>query len=137
MGHSNISSSSESLLVLPNRWTSLNSSSHDDEVKVFGTQHSTFTIMETGVCCGSAGKESTCNVGDLSLILGWQDPWKRERLPTPVFWPGESHGHCSPWGLKELDMTERLSLSLHSMVPLASLITQLVKNLPAMWETWV
>ena len=23
--------------------------------------------------------------------LGWEDPW-RERLPTPVFWPGESHG---------------------------------------------
>ena len=38
-------------------------------------------------------------------------PWRRERLPTPVFWPGESHGY-SPWGLKELDMTERLSLSI-------------------------
>ena len=21
--------------------------------------------------------------------LGWEDPWKREQLPTPVFWPGE------------------------------------------------
>ena len=20
--------------------------------------------------------------------LGWEDPWRRERLPTPVFWPG-------------------------------------------------
>ena len=35
-------------------------------------------------------------------------PWRRERLPTPVFWPGEFHGLCSPWGRKELDMTERL-----------------------------
>ena len=25
-------------------------------------------------------------------------PWKRERLPTPVFWPGEFHGLCSQWG---------------------------------------
>ena len=25
--------------------------------------------------------------------LGWEDPWRRERLPTPVFWPGEFHGH--------------------------------------------
>ena len=33
-------------------------------------------------------------------------PWRRERLPTPVFWPGEFHG---PQGHKELDMTERLS----------------------------
>ena len=25
-------------------------------------------------------------------------PWRRERLPTPVFWPGEFHGPHSPWG---------------------------------------
>ena len=37
-------------------------------------------------------------------------PWRRERLPTPVFWPGEFHGLYSPWGHKELDMTEWLSL---------------------------
>ena len=30
--------------------------------------------------------------------LGWKDPWRRERLPTPVFWPGEFHGVYSPWG---------------------------------------
>ena len=23
--------------------------------------------------------------------LGGKIPWKRERLPTPVFWPGEFH----------------------------------------------
>ena len=44
-------------------------------------------------------------------------PWRRESLPTPVFWPGEFHGQrsltgYSPWGCKELDTTERLSLSL-------------------------
>ena len=38
-------------------------------------------------------------------------PWRRERLPTPVFWPGEFHGLYSPWGCKELDMTEQLWLS--------------------------
>ena len=38
-------------------------------------------------------------------------PWRRERLPTPVVWPGESHGLYSPGGRKELDMTEQLSLS--------------------------
>ena len=37
-------------------------------------------------------------------------PWRRERLPTPVFWPREFHGLYGPWGRKELDMTERLSL---------------------------
>ena len=37
--------------------------------------------------------------------------WRREWLPTPVFWSGEFHGQrslagYSPWGCKELDMTE-------------------------------
>ena len=44
--------------------------------------------------------------------LGWEDPpWGKERLPTPVFWPGECHGLYSPRGHKDSDMTERLSLS--------------------------
>ena len=37
-------------------------------------------------------------------------PWRRERLPTPVFWPGEFNGLYSPWGCKESDTTEQLSL---------------------------
>ena len=42
-----------------------------------------------------------------------EDPWRREWQPTPVFLPGESHEQrslevYSPWGHKELDMTERL-----------------------------
>ena len=42
---------------------------------------------------GSVGKESACNEGDIGF-----DPWigkircRREWQPTPVFWPGESHG---------------------------------------------
>ena len=65
-----------------------------------------------GFHCGSAGKESTLDAGDLGLSLGRFPPTqRRERLPTPVFWPGEFHGLYSPWGRKESDRTERLSLS--------------------------
>ena len=40
-------------------------------------------------------------------VLSWSRKWQ----PTPVFLPGESHGQrnlagYSPWGRKELDMTE-------------------------------
>ena len=43
-------------------------------------------------------------------------PWRRKRLPTPVFWLGEFRGLCSPW-CKDLDMTEQLSLtSLHLLL---------------------
>ena len=46
-----------------------------------------------GFLCGSAGKESACNEGDLGSIPGFgRFPWRRERLPTPVFWPREFHG---------------------------------------------
>ena len=33
-------------------------------------------------------------------------PWGREKLPTPVFWPGEFHGLYSPRGHKESDTTK-------------------------------
>ena len=63
-----------------------------------------------GFPCGLAGKESACNAGDLGSILGLgRSSRGRERLPTPVFWPGEFHGH-SPWGSKESDTTEQLLL---------------------------
>ena len=34
--------------------------------------------------------------------LGWEDPLGRDRLLTPVFWPGEFHELYSPWGHEEL-----------------------------------
>ena len=59
-------------------------------------------------------------------------------MPTPVLLPGKSHGQrslvgCSPWGLKESDMTERLhfhalekEMTIHSSV--------LAWRIPAMGE---
>ena len=50
--------------------------------------------------------------------LDWDDPLeKRGWQPTPVFLPGEFHGQrslvgYSPWGPKELDTTDCLTLSL-------------------------
>ena len=43
-------------------------------------------------------------------------PWRREWQLAPVFFPGESHGQWSlagfsPWGCKESDTTEQLTLS--------------------------
>ena len=51
--------------------------------------------------------------------LDHEDPWRREWQPSPVFLPGESQGQrslegYSPWGHKELNMTEQLTLSLHT-----------------------
>ena len=56
--------------------------------------------------CGSAGKESTCNAGDLGSIPGLGR------------YSGEGKGYPLQYSW-------------------ASLVAQLVKNLPAMRETWV
>ena len=52
--------------------------------------------------------------------LGQEDLLEKGWQPTPVFLPGESHGQksmvdYSPWVCKELDTTERLTLS-HSQI---------------------
>ena len=51
---------------------------------------------------------------------------RREMLPTPVFWPGEFHGLSSPWGCKESDTTEQLSLSLTTSTRFNSAISYLL-----------
>ena len=67
--------------------------------------------------CGSDGKKSACNAGDLGLspglgrspgegmathsrFLAWEIPWTEEP------------GSCSLWGCKDSDGTEQLMLSL-------------------------
>ena len=64
---------------------------------------------------GSAGKESACNAGDLSLIPGLgRSPG--EGKGYPLQYSGlENSMDYSPWGHKESDTTERLSLSLSTL----------------------
>ena len=53
--------------------------------------------VSSGFPGGSDGKESACNAGGLGSSLGENIPWRRERLPSPVFLPGELHGHRGAW----------------------------------------
>ena len=39
-------------------------------------------------------------------VLNMKITWRREKLLTPVFWPGEFHGLYSPGDHKESDTTE-------------------------------
>ena len=50
-----------------------------------------------------------CGRPEFDLWVG-KMPWRREKLPTPGFWPGEFRGLYSPWGCKEQNTTEKLSL---------------------------
>ena len=56
-------------------------------------------------------KESACNAGDPGSV-----PWRMEWQPTPAFLRGEVHRQrslagSSPWGHKESDTTEWLTVS--------------------------
>ena len=60
---------------------------------------------------GSDGKESANNAVDLSLIPGLERSLGEGNGNPPVFLPGGCHGQrslagYSPWGCKQLDMTE-------------------------------
>ena len=61
----------------------------------------------------TAGKESACHAGDLGSIPGLgRFPGEGNGYPLHYSDLENSHGLYSPWGRKELDMTERLGLLL-------------------------
>ena len=64
--------------------------------------------------------------------LGWEDPLRREGLPTPVFWPGEFQGLYSPQGCKESDRTGGLSLHLPSQKQLKIYILRPVSSVQSL-----
>ena len=68
--------------------------------------YDTTYVWNLGFPGSSAGKDSTCNAGDLGLI------------PGSGSCPGEGIGHPLQYSW-------------------AFLVVQMVKNPPAMWETWV
>ena len=69
---------------------------------------------------------------EFSLRPRFEIPWRRERPPSLVFLLGESHGQrsltgCSPWGYspwgcKELDTTEQLTVSSEKCLFLISMV---------------
>ena len=56
-------------------------------------------------------KKSTCNAGYDPWV--GKIPWRRERLTTPVFWPGEFQGLYSSWGHRESDMAGAAFTFMH------------------------
>ena len=84
---------------------------------------------------GSVGKESTCNVGDLGSIPGLRiDPGGGHGNPLQYSGLENLHGQrsledCSPWGLKELNMTEQLSTAQNRPI-WASQVVLVVRDLP-------
>ena len=78
-------------------------------------------------------------------FLGQEDPLERDRLPTPVFlgFPSGSAGKEStcnagdPSSIPGSGRSPGEGKSYQLQYSWTSLVAQLVKNLPAMWETWV
>ena len=69
--------------------------------------------VHLGFPCGSAGKESSCNVGDLGWIPGLGRSFG-EMNGCPIQYSGlENPMDYSPWSRKQSDNTEGLSVSLY------------------------
>ena len=83
--------------------------------KICWSRESLHTPVFLGFPCGSACKESACNAGELDSISGLGRS-SGEGKGHPL-WPGEFHGLYSPYGHKDSDMTERLSLTNLSLFP--------------------
>ena len=108
----------------------------------------TYPILSSfeGFPGSSASKESVCK-SRRPQFDSWvrKLPWRRDRLPTPVFldFPGGSDGEESAHSTADLGLIPGLERSTGERIgyPLqyswASLVAQMVKNLPAMQETWV
>ena len=62
------------------------------------------SIFWLHLCLSWQRNHLQCGRPGFDLWVG-KIPWRRERLPTPVFWPGEFHRPYNPWGCKESDVT--------------------------------
>ena len=75
-------------------------------------------LESQGFTSDSDGKEYDCNAVDPGSISGsGRSSGEGNGNPSPVFLPWKFHGQrslvgYSPWGCKELDTTELLTLSL-------------------------
>ena len=110
--------------------------SHEKYIGWISNQNGTFSIWTSVLCslfCFCVFSDISVGYWRLPWWLRWQRiclqrrrcgfnpwvrkiPWRREWLPTQVFLPGKSHTQrslegYSPWGCKESDTAERLTLS--------------------------
>ena len=77
--------------------------------------------MHTVLSVGSGGKGSTCCAGGLGLIPGLERSPGEGNCNLVQFLTRKSHGQkslvgYSPWGCKELDITEQLTLTYLSII---------------------
>ena len=111
--------------------------SSQDNWKYFSRLQGTSKLGFPG---GATGKESACQCRRRQRqgFNPWvgKIPWSRKWQSTPVFWLGEFHGqkslmNYSPWGCKQSDTTERLSIIISCQVintrtQLVSVIEQII-----------
>ena len=91
-------------------------------------------VFIEGFPYGSAGKESSCSVGDLNLIPGLgRSPGEGKGYPLQY----SGLENYSPWGCKELDTTERLSLHFTSVFIEEGEKKRLFRRVSGSQQNWV
>ena len=87
-------------------------------------------------------KEPVCQCRKQGFSLWvWKIPQRRKQQPSTVFLPGKFHGQrslvgYSPWGCKELDMTEHLHLALGNITQ-AQIGAPPMSDFPFSWILYI
>ena len=90
-------------------------------------------MIELGFPGGSAGKESARNARDLGSIPGLGTS-PGEGSSNPLQYSGLEKSMGYPWGHKESDKTEQLSLSL--LIELEQRAWIVFTQAPCLWKRW-
>ena len=113
--------------------------SHANSLRPHGLQYTRLPCPSPtpGACSNSCPSSPGCRPTILSSVVPFssglesfpasgsfpvsKEHWRRKWQPTPVFFPGESHGQRSlvgygSWGCKESDMTEQLTLIIPALL---------------------
>ena len=100
-------------------------------------------LVYLGIPSGVVAENLPANPGDIRHGFElWVKKilWRREWLPTPVFLPGKFHGQrslvgYSPWGHKELNMTENTHThTYYHIYASSSKLSYKFPHLPTLWN---
>ena len=94
-------------------------------------------VISTDLPAGSESKESTCNAGDPGLVPRWEDPLEKGMAIHSSFLGWRISWMEASGGIESMESQRDGHNWVTKTLVGASLVTQIVKNLPAMQRTQI
>ena len=99
-------------------------------------QKGSVVCLDRVCCCSWASRVAQLVKNLPAMRETWvgKIPWRRERPPTPVFWPGESHGLKSPQGAKSQTRLSDFDFTAHGCAVLSAHNSGGLRPRLGLWE---